>query len=85
MGTKEFWLLLKILENLHSVPDVIAGSLDINSVGEDFSAHLRRDAETTSGIFHVGNYIIDGVLFTKFLYQVGRSLPAGFPADIGYE
>src|SRR5208282_599506 len=57
-----------VLDDLTLVPDVVAGSDDINAELEQFLGYLRCDAKAPSGILPVG----DGELHAVQFLQLGQ-------------
>jgi hypothetical protein len=82
-GTKQARLIGKVLQYLHPIPDMVAGSLEVDAVREYLARHFRRDAKTAGGVFDIGDYVIGAEFLLKGLDRMGKRLTSGPSADVG--
>jgi len=66
---------LEVLDNLAFVPDVIAGRHHFDAEIEQFFRQRRRNAESSRGVFAVGNHQIDRVLLPQLRQTLLDDVP----------
>ncbi len=73
---------LEVFDDFAFIPDVIAGSHHVDTQIEKLLRQRRRDAESGSGIFAIGNDQIDGVLLAQFGEAILYDRAAGAPKNV---
>ena len=81
-GPQQARLAGEVIEQLALVPNVIAGSEDIEAQSEKFFGDRRRDTEASGGVFGIGDGQIDAIGLNDVLQVIGDNAAARGSKDI---